>query len=44
MAESLDAFRTRVREWFAADPWTVHDICPVAEVREWTIYLDGRPG
>jgi uncharacterized protein YciI len=31
-----------VREWFAADPWSVHDVCPVTEVIDWTIYLDGR--
>jgi len=33
-----------VRRWFEADPWTVHDILPVADVREWTIFLDGRSG
>jgi uncharacterized protein YciI len=33
-----------VRGWFEADPWTVHDILPVREVREWTIFLDGRSG
>jgi hypothetical protein len=31
-----------VRGWFEADPWTLHDVLPVADVREWTIYLDGR--
>jgi uncharacterized protein YciI len=31
-----------VRSWFEADPWTVHDVLPVADVREWTIFLDGR--
>ena len=31
-----------VRAWFAADPWTVHDVLPVREVQEWTIFLDGR--
>jgi len=31
-----------VRAWFDADPWAVHDILPVREVREWTIFLDGR--
>ena len=36
--ESVD----EVREWFAADPWSVHDVCPVTDVRTWTIYLDGR--
>lgn len=33
-----------VRGWFAADPWSVHDVLPVSEVREWTIFLDGRAG
>jgi uncharacterized protein YciI len=37
-AESVDD----VREWFSADPWSVHDVCPVTDVRQWTIYLDGR--
>ena len=32
----------QVRSWFDADPWTVHDILSVREVREWTIFLDGR--
>jgi uncharacterized protein len=31
-----------VRGWFADDPWAMHDILPVREVREWTIFLDGR--
>jgi hypothetical protein len=31
-----------VRSWFEADPWTVHDVLPVSDVREWTIFLDGR--
>jgi uncharacterized protein YciI len=33
-----------VRSWFDADPWTVHDILPVREVLEWTVFLDGRTG
>ena len=33
-----------VRAWFEADPWSVHDVLPVADVREWTIFLDGRSG
>jgi uncharacterized protein YciI len=37
-SESVD----QVRSWFAADPWTVHDVLPVREVQEWTIFLDGR--
>jgi uncharacterized protein YciI len=31
-----------VRAWFEADPWTVHDVLPVRDVQEWTIFLDGR--
>jgi uncharacterized protein YciI len=31
-----------VRRWFEGDPWTVHDVLPVREVVEWTIFLDGR--
>ena len=31
-----------VRRWFEADPWSVQDVLPVREVREWTIFLDGR--
>jgi uncharacterized protein YciI len=31
-----------VRAEFAADPWTVHDVLPVRDVTEWTIFLDGR--
>ena len=31
-----------VRGWFEADPWTVHDVLPVRDVQEWTIFLDGR--
>jgi uncharacterized protein YciI len=37
-SESVD----EVRGWFEADPWSLHDVCPVAEIREWSIYLDGR--
>jgi uncharacterized protein YciI len=37
-SESVD----EVRRWFEADPWTVHDVLPVREVQEWTIFLDGR--
>jgi uncharacterized protein YciI len=33
-----------VRTWFAADPWSVHDVLPVQEVVGWTIFLDGRAG
>jgi uncharacterized protein YciI len=31
-----------VRAWFGSDPWSVHDVLPVRQVAEWTIYLDGR--
>ena len=37
-SESVD----EVRGWFEADPWSVHDVLPVREVREWTVYLDDR--
>ena len=33
-----------VRAWFETDPWTVYDVLPVQEVREWTIFLDRRRG
>ena len=39
-SESVD----QVRSWFAADPWTVHDVLPVREVTQWSIFLDGRAG
>jgi uncharacterized protein YciI len=39
-AESVD----QVWSWFDADPWTVHDILPVREVAQWSIFLDGRAG
>ena len=32
----------RVREMFLADPWTEHDVLAVADVKEWTIFLDAR--
>jgi len=32
----------RVRELFANDPWTLHDVLQVGEVKEWTIFLDSR--
>jgi uncharacterized protein YciI len=31
-----------VRALFNADPWTIHDVLVVADVKEWTIFLDGR--
>jgi uncharacterized protein len=33
-----------VRAAFGPDPWTVHGVFRVKQVREWTIWLDGRPG
>jgi uncharacterized protein YciI len=30
------------RELYRDDPWTVHDVLVVADVKEWTIFLDGR--
>jgi uncharacterized protein YciI len=32
----------RVRELFQGDPWTTHDVLAVADVKEWTIFLDAR--
>jgi uncharacterized protein YciI len=37
-SESVD----EVRGWFEADPWSVHDVLPVSDVQEWTIFMDGR--
>ena len=33
---------TEARDLYRGDPWTVHDILVVAEVKGWTIFLDGR--
>lgn len=30
------------REMFREDPWTVHDVLVTGDVKEWTIFLDGR--
>ena len=27
---------------FQEDPWTLHDVLVAGEVKEWTIFLDGR--
>jgi uncharacterized protein YciI len=35
---------TQAREMFRDDPWTVHDVLVVADVKEWTIFLDARTG
>ncbi len=32
----------RVREIYREDPWTEHDVMVVGDVKEWTIFLDGR--
>jgi uncharacterized protein YciI len=32
----------QVREMFRNDPWTERDVLAVADVKEWTIFLDGR--
>ena len=37
-ADDADA----VRAAFAGDPWLVHGIFRLADVRRWTIWLDGR--
>ena len=37
-AESEEA----VRELFANDPWTIHDLLLVGRIREWRIFLDSR--
>jgi hypothetical protein len=31
-----------VRSAFAADPWTVHRVFRIRQVRPWTLWLDGR--
>lgn len=31
-----------LRSAFAADPWTVHRVYRLKEVRAWTVWLDGR--
>jgi uncharacterized protein YciI len=32
----------QVREMYRHDPWTEHDVLVVADVKEWTIFLDAR--
>jgi uncharacterized protein YciI len=32
----------QVYEMYRNDPWTKHDVLVVAQVKEWTIFLDGR--
>jgi len=31
-----------VRTVFDADPWTVHRVCRIKQIRPWTLWLDGR--
>ena len=31
-----------LRSIFAADPWTVHQVFRIKDVRAWTLWLDGR--
>jgi uncharacterized protein YciI len=33
----------QVREMYRRDPWTEHDVLVVADLKEWTIFLDARP-
>jgi len=32
----------QVYEMYRHDPWTEHDVLVVADVKEWTIFLDAR--
>jgi uncharacterized protein YciI len=36
------AGEAEVRDLLAGDPWCVHDILGVNEIREWRIFLDAR--
>ena len=36
------ADETAVRSIFDADPWTVHQVFRIKEIRPWTLWLDGR--
>jgi uncharacterized protein YciI len=31
-----------VRQAFAADPWTVHQVFRIKQIRPWALWLDGR--
>jgi uncharacterized protein YciI len=31
-----------VRKAFDADPWTVHQVFRIRQIRPWTLWLDGR--
>jgi uncharacterized protein YciI len=32
----------QVQAMFADDPWTTYDVLAAGEIKEWTIFLDGR--
>jgi uncharacterized protein YciI len=32
-----------VRSIFDADPWTIHQVFRIKQIRPWTLWLDGRP-
>jgi len=34
----------QAREMFREDPWATRDVLKVADVKEWTIFLDGLDG
>jgi uncharacterized protein len=36
------ADETAVASIFGADPWTVHQVFRIKEIRPWTLWLDGR--
>ena len=36
------ATRTRCASIFDADPWTVHRVFRIKDVRAWSLWLDGR--
>ena len=36
------ADKTAVRSIFDADPWTVHQVFRIKDIRLWTLWLDGR--
>jgi len=38
VAESVETAQAT----FQADPWALHDVLVAHEVKEWTIFLDGR--
>src|SRR5262245_33146910 len=33
---------SQAHEMFREDPWTLRDVLEIADVKEWTIFLDGR--